>query len=183
LTAESVGAADDQGSNPAITDGFPGRHRDYGKPKTAAGTRTLGLTSNLIALLTVQTAGKDKDDFVFTGRNGGALRHANFYQRHYRPAVQRLVDEGMWPSDLASLRFHDLRHTCVSLLIENGSHPKEIADWLGHSSIDITMDRYGHLYDGHQDKIVQGLQKRHEDAVEAVAAARGATVIALPSKS
>jgi len=50
------------------------------------------------------------------------------------------------------LRFHDLRHTCASLLIEQGAHPKEIQARLGHSSITTTLDRYGHLMPslGHQ---------------------------------
>ncbi len=50
------------------------------------------------------------------------------------------------------LRFHDLRRTCASLLIEQGAHPKEIQARLGHSSITTTLDRYGHLMPslGHQ---------------------------------
>jgi integrase len=44
------------------------------------------------------------------------------------------------------LRFHDLRHTCASLLIAQGAHPKAIQAHLGHSSIQVTMDRYGHLF-------------------------------------
>ncbi len=44
------------------------------------------------------------------------------------------------------LRFHDLRHTCAALLIAQGAHPKAIQVHLGHSSIQVTMDRYGHLF-------------------------------------
>jgi site-specific recombinase XerC len=44
------------------------------------------------------------------------------------------------------VRFHDLRHTCASLLIAQGAHPKAIQAHLGHSSIQVTMDRYGHLF-------------------------------------
>lgn len=44
------------------------------------------------------------------------------------------------------LRFHDLRHTCASILIAQGAHPKEIQARLGHASITTTMDRYGHLF-------------------------------------
>jgi len=45
------------------------------------------------------------------------------------------------------MRFHDLRHTYASLLIAQGSHPKLIQEQLGHASITITLDRYGHLMD------------------------------------
>jgi integrase len=45
------------------------------------------------------------------------------------------------------LRFHDLRHTYASLLIAQGAHPKLIQEQLGHASVQITLDRYGHLMD------------------------------------
>jgi len=43
------------------------------------------------------------------------------------------------------LRFHDLRHTYTSILIAKNAQPKLIKNQLGHSSIQVTMDRYGHL--------------------------------------
>jgi len=87
------------------------------------------------------------------------MRHGNFYGRHFRPAVRRLVESGRWPSRLADLRFHDLRHTAASLLIANGEHPKAVADRLGHSDIGITMNRYGHLYEGHAKEIADRLDE------------------------
>lgn len=45
-----------------------------------------------------------------------------------------------------ALRFHDLRHTCAALLIGQGHQQFEIMHPLGHSSIQVTMDRYGHLF-------------------------------------
>lgn len=68
----------------------------------------------------------------------GPTRRSNFRQRVWRPAVEKAGLD-------ARLRFHDLRHTCASLLIEQGAHPKEIQARLGHSSITTTLDRYGHL--------------------------------------
>jgi integrase len=81
----------------------------------------------------------DPDAFVFTAPKGGQLRHNNFYQRQFCPALARA---GL-PEQL---RFHDLRHTCASLLIAQGAHPKAIQAHLGHGSIQVTMDRYGHLF-------------------------------------
>jgi integrase len=82
---------------------------------------------------------RDRDAFVFAAPKGGPLRHNNFYQRLFCPALARagLPDQ---------VRFHDLRHTCASLLIAQGAHPKAIQAHLGHSSIQVTMDRYGHLF-------------------------------------
>jgi len=82
---------------------------------------------------------RDRDAFVFTAPKGGPLRHHNFYKRQFCPA---LVRAGL----PAQIRFHDLRHTCASLLIAQGAHPKAIQAHLGHSSIQVTMDRYGHLF-------------------------------------
>ena len=46
------------------------------------------------------------------------------------------------------LRPHDLRHTCASLHIRHGTPPKVLPTMLGHASVAITLDRYGHLYPG-----------------------------------
>jgi integrase len=46
------------------------------------------------------------------------------------------------------MRFHDLRHTHAAMLIAQGEHPKVIQNRLGHSSIKVTLDTYGHLFEG-----------------------------------
>jgi integrase len=56
-----------------------------------------------------------------------------------------------------SLRFHDLRHTCAALLIAQGAHPKEIQERLGHSTIQLTFDRYGHLLPTLDERLRDGL--------------------------
>jgi integrase len=43
-------------------------------------------------------------------------------------------------------RSHDLRHTSVVLAIASGAHPRAIQSWMGHTSINVTLDRYGHLF-------------------------------------
>jgi integrase len=55
------------------------------------------------------------------------------------------------------VRFHDLRHTQVTALIALGEHMKVISTRLGHSSIQITMDRYGHLLPGMDQGAAQRL--------------------------
>lgn len=49
------------------------------------------------------------------------------------------------------LRFHDLRHSHVAMLISQGEHAKAIQARLGHASICTTLDTYGHLFDGHDE--------------------------------
>lgn len=82
---------------------------------------------------------KGPDDFVFTEPDGSQLRHVGwFYPRVFKPGV---AAAGL----PAALRFHDLRHTHAALLIADGWHPLAISRRLGHSTITVTMDRYGHL--------------------------------------
>ncbi|MEG2015730.1 MAG: site-specific integrase, partial [Oscillospiraceae bacterium] len=48
-------------------------------------------------------------------------------------------------NNLPHIRFHDLRHSCASLLIANGYSMKDIQEWLGHSDIQTTANVYAHL--------------------------------------
>lgn len=47
--------------------------------------------------------------------------------------------------NLREIRFHDLRHSCASLLLKNGAPMKNIQEWLGHSSFSTTANLYAHL--------------------------------------
>lgn len=47
--------------------------------------------------------------------------------------------------NLKQIRFHDLRHTCASILLKNGANMKEIQAWLGHSNYNTTANIYAHL--------------------------------------
>lgn len=47
--------------------------------------------------------------------------------------------------NLKQIRFHDLRHTCASILLKNGANMKEIQAWLGHSNYNTTANLYAHL--------------------------------------
>ena len=49
---------------------------------------------------------------------------------------------------LPNIRFHDLRHTCATLLFTRGVHPKIVSEMLGHSSVSITLDVYSHVIPG-----------------------------------
>ena len=55
------------------------------------------------------------------------------------------------------LRFHDLRHTCAAILTGQGWNPKQIQQRLGHATIRTTLDRYGHLFEGHDEQLLEGL--------------------------
>lgn len=87
----------------------------------------------------------DRDALVFPG-----LRHNSWYRVHFVPAV---VQAGLDPAP----RFHDLRHTCAALLIAQKAPVLAISRQLGHSTIQVTMDRYGHLLPSLLDDLADGL--------------------------
>lgn len=74
----------------------------------------------------------------------------DFYVVYWKKAARRA---GL-PS---SLRAHDLRHTCAALLIAANVPAKAIQARLGHSSFKVTMDIYGHLYDGASDAVTDAM--------------------------
>jgi integrase len=114
--------------------------------------------------------GNGPDALVFPGPQGGPLRHGNFYGRHFKPAVQGYEKDGekvpgALPPEKHGLRFHDLRHTCVSLLIAAGVHAKAIQSRLGHSSIQLTMDVYGHMLPSLDEAANDALDAAHAAAI------------------
>ena len=129
-----------------------------GATKTYA-HRTVRLPRFLTELLVEHRAVTGPDGHVFRDSRGGPLRHSNLYRRSFRPAVNAA---GL-PS---GLRFHDLRHTCVALLVAQGAHPMAIKQRLGHSSITVTLDQYGHLLPALDEALAQGLDGTFRAAVE-----------------
>ncbi len=49
---------------------------------------------------------------------------------------------------LTDIRFHDLRHTCATLLLTRGVHPKVVSEMLGHANVSITLGTYSHVIPG-----------------------------------
>lgn len=80
------------------------------------------------------------DELIFPSEAGTVLDPKNLYNRYFLPAVER--------AGLRTFRMHDLRHTFGSLLIQDGASLAYVKDQMGHSSIQITVDIYGHLIPG-----------------------------------
>ena len=126
-------------------------HLHFGEPKTRAALRRVTLPSWLNRSLELHLEAWPPPDegLVFTSPGGGALRRS-FRRRYWKPAVRDSVGEPM--------RFHDLRHSHVALLIEQGTHPAVIAARLGHTSVKTVLDVYGHLYEGLDRQAAEALE-------------------------
>ena len=76
-------------------------------------------------------------DLIFPNENGKPLSALNMFNRKFIPTLKK--------ARLKKIRFHDLRHTYASIQIDLEANPKYIQSQMGHSSIRITLDTYGHL--------------------------------------
>lgn len=77
---------------------------------------------------------------VFPSQTGTPIEMNNFYARVFKPLLKQ--------AGLRPIRFHDLRHTFGSLLLQAGASLAYVRDQMGHASIQITADVYGHLIPG-----------------------------------
>lgn len=113
-----------------------------GPPKTKKSRRTITLTADQVSTLQRLTLCRVRGQLVFRTAQDCRWRHANFYNRKWKPAVSAALSAGQ----LAQRpRIHDLRHTHVAWLIAGRVPLPAIQARLGHESIQTTVDRYGHL--------------------------------------
>jgi integrase len=82
---------------------------------------------------------KNEIDLILPNEAGQPMNYSNMMRRYFEPALTA--------ANIPRIRFHDLRHTYASLLIEQGENIKYIQNQLGHSSPTVTLNVYSHLMD------------------------------------
>jgi len=118
------------------------------EPKSASSKRAINLPRTVLDALRTHKARQSErrlqagkayqdHDLIFCTPLGTPLDRGNVVKRDLWPLLRQ--------AGLRRIRFHDLRHTFAILLIDQGESPKYIQAQLGHASIQVTMDRYGHL--------------------------------------
>jgi len=143
---------------------------EEGAPKSAAGVRTVPLSNQLVAMLKawkLKSKFKRPDDLIFPNGEGNHIGHDNLVKRHFLPLFDKLEaahkdDPTNLPPPPRRFNWHALRHFAVSCWIEAGMTPKTVQTFAGHASLQVTMDRYGHLFpsEDHKkamDQIAKGL--------------------------
>ena len=86
----------------------------------------------------------------FTTDTGAPINPSNLRQRSFAPLLKR--------AGLPHMRFHDLRHTCATLLLSRGVHPKFVQELLGHATIAITLDTYSHVMPSMGDATAKAME-------------------------
>jgi integrase len=144
-------------------------YREEGPPKSVAGVRTVPLSSQLTTMLKkwrMKSSFKTLDDLVFPNEVGTYISHDNLVKRRFNPLFEpeaaRTTDPACRPQPLRRFNWHALRHFAVSTWIEARFPPKTVQTFAGHASLQVTMDRYGHLFpsEDHKkamDEIAKGL--------------------------
>ena len=89
------------------------------------------------------------DQLVFPSPDGTLLDPDNLYHRLFLPVLAK--------AGIRKIRLHDLRHTFGSLLIQNGASIAYVKEQMGHSSIQVTVDIYGHLIPGANVSFIDSL--------------------------
>ena len=139
-------------------------------PKSAAGERRVPIAAVLRDYLDAHRMSKPKG-LVFARGDGTPFSPATISQR----AARAWSNAG-----LRSVTLHECRHTFATLMIAAGVNPKALQTFMGHSSITVTLDRYGHRFPGSEEQAAvlldAYLAEAHERAREAEIEACGKTV-------
>jgi integrase len=126
----------------------PGQGWVFADPKTRKGRRTIKLGDEILQLLRAHKKHQEaqkvvagelwmENCLIFPSSRGTPLNQSNL-----RKEFLKILDGAKLPP----IRFHDLRHTAASLMLNNGVPPIVVASRLGHSKPSITLNVYGHLY-------------------------------------
>lgn len=127
----------------------------FAEPKTEKSRRTVTFTLKVALALTALVVDKGREAVVFTAPMGGYVRTRNF-RRTWKKATAA--------AGLDGLRIHDLRHTHAGMLISADRSLTAVQRRLGHSSIAITSDLYGHL----REEVDEGILGAVEAALSGV---------------
>jgi len=129
------------------------RYNDMGKPKSRSSKRSIPMAPTVINTLKDWKTSCPKGvlSLVFPNGKGNVENHSNIHNRVFVPLLVNngIVDAAGKPK----FSFHALRHAAASLFIEQNWPPKKIQSLLGHSSINMTMDVYGHLFESPEDDV------------------------------
>ena len=133
-----------------------------GPPKTNRSRRSVGLTDGAVEALRAHLSHQFEEmerrgslyqpgGLIFANEAGGIINPSNLRNRSFTRLLKG--------AGLPNIRFHDLRHTCATLLLSRNVNPKVVSEMLGHSSIAITLDTYSHVLPTMQESAIRALEE------------------------
>jgi integrase len=139
-----------------------GKAYAIGEPKTKGSRRVIRLTATAVDALRDHLSRQLEEmermgtlyqpgGLVFTTKTGTIINPSNLRNRSFRVLLRA--------AGLHYIRFHDLRHTCATLLLSKNINPKIVSEMLGHASVSITLDIYSHLLPDMQEKAAKALEE------------------------
>ncbi len=135
-----------------------GGRRMLGEVKTDSSRRQVNIPASITRELAdySQTFPPAADGRIFQTYEGGLVSHIVLAKRLATAARA---------AELPPLRFHLLRHSYAAINIAQGAHERLIQSQMGHTSVRVTMDVYGHLFEGLGSDLAQKLEMVRRDAV------------------
>jgi integrase len=133
----------------------------FSEPKTAAGKRLIVLSSTVVLKLFEQKKHQElikqfagdrwkENNLIFTSTIGTPVDRRNMY-REFKSIIKK--------AGLPDIRFHDLRHTAATLMLQQGVHPKIVQERLGHSDISLTLNIYSHVLPSMQEDAANKMEE------------------------
>jgi integrase len=162
-TALEIGNLDLAGRRLTVVQAWkrtPESYFELGEPKSARSRRTISIPPSLARTLEPLVEGRAAGEFVFRSMQDRPVRHANFRERVWLPAIKAAQEKKVMTKQP---RIHDLRHSHASWLIAARVPLPAIQRRLGHESITTTIDRYGHLSPELDDAISAALEQDAEE--------------------
>ncbi|VIB30231.1 integrase [Clostridioides difficile] len=133
---------------------------EFKEPKTSKSRRTLSAPDELIEKLKIEKLRQNKLKLQGILKNENNLVCLNRDYNPFLPAtLRKSFHRFIKKNNLRNIRMHDLRHTNASLLLLGGTNMKVVSERLGHTDIQITMNRYSHVLEEMDKKASDNLSK------------------------
>jgi integrase len=132
--------------------------------KTRSARRTIEVACSVIRAVEefITAEPPTEDGRIFHGARGDSdlWPHSKINRQVHRAAIA---------AGLRPVHAHLLRHTAVSLLIDDGANPKAIQAFVGHANIAETLQTYGHLFDFGGSALAASMERRRQEHQQAAA--------------
>ena len=135
--------------NKTLTSKIKGQKYVIFPPKTKSSNRTIPIPKNALKGLKMLY----KEYSILDGFTNKCFVFGTF-KPLADTSIERKKNKWCDIAEIKRIRIHDFRHSCASLLINNGANITVVSKYLGHSDISMTLNRYSHMYDSKLEEVI-----------------------------